>query len=143
MQAIIVTGGKITGNINAGGDAGTIGNTSVLITGGEITGNITKGSATRKNGATASVTVEGNSASIGGDITADKVTLRGVTSSDNEKGFDKYSGLITTGTLTLDNVQVALKASLSESITTIEVENRSNTSVVLGDSFTLSKLQGK
>ena len=139
--SIIVTGGKITGNINAGGDAGTIGNTSVLITGGEITGNITKGSATRKNGATTSVTVEGNSASIGGDITADKVTLRGVTSSDNEKGFDKYSGLITTGTLTLDNVQVALKASLSESITTIEVENRSNTSVVLGDSFTLSKLQ--
>ncbi len=139
--SIIVTGGKITGNINAGGDAGTIGNTSVLITGGEITGNITKGSATRKDGATASVTVEGNSASIGGDITADKVTLRGVTSSDNEKGFDKYSGLITTGTLTLDNVQVALKASLSESITTIEVENRSNTSVVLGDSFTLSKLQ--
>ncbi len=139
--SIIVTGGKITGNINAGGDAGTIGNTSVLITGGEITGDITKGSATRKAGATASVTVEGNSASIGGNITADKVTLRGVTASDNENGFDKYDGTITTSTLTLDNVQVELKATLDAGITEIEIENGSQTSAVMGEERALTRLR--
>ncbi len=138
--SIIVTGGTITGNINAGGDAGTIGNTSVTITGGTIKGNIIKGTAAEKNEAVVSVTVEGNSASIGGDITADKVTLRGVTASDSEAGFDKYAGLITTGSLTLDNVQVDLKAELSKDISTIEVENRSNTSAVMGDTFSLDKL---
>lgn len=139
--SIIVNGGKITGNINAGGDAGTIGNTSVLITGGEITGNITKGSATRKNSAIASVTVEGNSASIGGDISADKVTLRGVTASDNEKGFDKYSGLITTGTLTLDNVQIDLKATLDTGIKEIEIVNGSCTGAILGAERALDRLK--
>jgi hypothetical protein len=139
--SIIVNGGKITGNIDAGGDAGTIGNTSVLITGGEITGNITKGSATRKNSAIASVTVEGNSASIGGDISADKVTLRGVTASDNEKGFDKYSGLITTGTLTLDNVQIDLKATLDTGISEIEIDNGSCTGAILGDERALNRLK--
>lgn len=138
--SIIVTGGTITGNINAGGDAGTIGNTSVTITGGTIKGNIIKGTAAEKNEAVVSVTVEGNSASIGGNITADKVTLRGVTASDSEAGFDKYAGLITTGSLTLDNVQVDLKAELSKDISTIEVENRSNTSAVMGERFSLDKL---
>lgn len=140
MASIIVTGGTITGNINASGNTGTIGNTSVTITGGTITGNIIKGAAAEKNKATVSVTVEGNSANICGDITADKVTLRGVSESANENGFDKYAGTITTDTLTLDNVQVALKAGLSESISTIEVENGSITSAVMGDSFSLSKL---
>ena len=138
--SIIVASGTINGNIIAGGEKGTIGNTSVTITGGTITGDITKGAATRKAGASSSVTVEGNSASIGGNISADRVTLRGVTASDNEHGFDKYAGTIDTTTLTLDNVQVALKAGLSENISSIEVENQSNTSAVMGDTFSLSKL---
>ncbi len=137
--SIIVVSGIINGNINAGGDAGTIGNTSVLITGGKITGDITKGAANR-NGATASVTIEGNSANIGGNITADRVTLRGVSESGNENGFDKYNGTITASTLTLDNVQVALQANLNESISTIEFANSSNTSAVMGETFSLENL---
>lgn len=140
--SIIVTSGTVEGSIIAGGTAGSIGNTSVTITGGEIKGDITKGDAARyKAGATASVTVEGNSARIGGNITADKVTLRGVTASGNENGFDNYTGTITTRTLTLDNVKVELKATLNDGISELELSNDSNTSAVLGDKYSLSRLQ--
>ena len=139
--SIILTGGKINGNINAGGDAGTIGNTHIVITGGEITGDILKGAATREDGAEANVTVIGNSARIGGNITADNVTLRDVTGLDASTGVDAYSGTITAGRLTLDNVQVDLMATLSENITTIEVCNGSRTGAALGDERTLSRLK--
>ena len=140
VASVYVTGGKIAGSINAGGDVGTIGSTNVVITGGEITGDITKGSATRRAGAVAGVTVEGNSAKIGGNITADKVTLRNVSDSGKEGGFDTYAGMITAERLTLDNVQVNLQATLSENISIIEVCNGSNTGATLGETFTLSKL---
>lgn len=139
-SSIVVTGGKITGNINAGGDTGTIGNTSVTITGGEITGHILKGSATRENGAEANVTVTGNAARIGGNITADNVTLRDITGSGSATGFDSYAGTITAERLTLDNVQVDLKATLSDGITSIEISNGSRTGAVLGEERTLSRL---
>lgn len=138
--SIIVTGGTISGNINAGGDKGTIGNTSVFISGGTISGNITKGAATRKEGSSASVTVVGNSARIGGNITADNVTLRDVSASGAEDGFDTYTGTITASRLTLDNVQINLMAELSDGITSIEILNGSTTSVLLGDEFSLARL---
>lgn len=138
--SIIVNGGSISGNINAGGDKGTIGNTSVFISGGTISGNVTKGEATRKEGAVASVTVVGNSARIGGNITADNVTLRDVTDSGTEDGFDTYTGTITASRLTLDNVQINLMAGLSDGITSIEILNGSTTSVLLGDEFSLARL---
>ena len=138
--SIIVTGGTISGNINAGGDKGTIGNTSVFISGGTISGNITKGAATRKEGSSSSVTVVGNSARIGGDITADNVTLRDVAVSGASDGFDTYTGTITASSLTLDNVQVDLMAELSASIQEIELINGSTTSAVLGDEFALARL---
>ena len=138
--SIIVNGGSISGNINAGGDKGTIGNTRVFISGGTISGNVTKGEATRKEGAVASVTVVGNSARIGGNITADDVTLRDVTASGTEDGFDTYTGTITASRLTLDNVQINLMAGLSDGITSIEILNGSTTSVLLGDEFSLARL---
>ena len=104
--SIIVTGGTISGNINAGGDKGTIGNTSVFISGGTICGNITKGEATRKEGASASVTVVGNSARIDGDITADNVTLRDVAVSGASDGFDTYTGTIKAKQLINSNYEV-------------------------------------
>ncbi len=138
--SITVSGGKITGNINAGGDAGTIGNVDILITGGEITGNITKGNASRKEGAATSVTVVGNTARIGGNISADNVTLRNVSDSDSAEGFDSYAGTITATSLTLDNIQVDLKAALNEELTSIEICNGSRTGAVLGDDFSLTRL---
>lgn len=138
--SIYVTGGKIDGNINAGGDAGSIGSTNVVITGGEITGDITKGTATRRAGAVAGVTVEGNSAKIGGNITADRVTLRNVSDSGTDGGFDTYAGMITAERLTLDNVKVNLQATISDNISIIEVTNGSDTGAALGATFTLSKL---
>ena len=50
------------------------------------------------------------------------------------------AGTITTSTLTLDNVQVDLKATLSDNICRIELSNNSHTSAVLGDKKNLSVL---
>lgn len=140
--SIVINGGTITGNINAGGDAGSIGDTSVTIKGGVINGNIVKGSATRINDGQASVTVEGNKAKIGtnnnGSITADTVTFRDVTASSYSDGFDKYSGTVKAEKLTLDNVNVDVLATLD--VKAIEVVNGSTTSVILGDTATLSTL---
>lgn len=139
---IVINGGTITGNINAGGDAGTIGDTSVTIKGGIINGNIVKGSATRTTDAQTTVTVEGNKAKIGtnnkGSITADTVTFRNVSASSYSDGFDKYSGSVTADKLTLDNVSVDVLATLT--VDAIEVVNGSTTSVILGDTATLSTL---
>lgn len=134
---IIVNGGEVTGDIVAGGSAGTIGNVDVLITDGTIGGNITKGAANRQQGATTNVTVVGNKASIGGNIEADTVTLQDVDASESATGFDKYSNIITADKLVLNNVQTNLGASVK--VTEIEV-NGSNTSLIMSDFATLESL---
>lgn len=136
--SITINGGSISGDIVAGGKAGTIGNTAVVINGGKIEGNITKGSATRSEGARATVTVVGNKAGIGGNITADDVTLRNVSESGYADGFDRYAGIITAEKLTLDNVQVDLRATLS--VSAIELINGSTTSAGLGTNCVLNTL---
>jgi len=133
-----VNGGIINGDIVAGGSAGTVGDTSVVVNGGVIAGSITKGTATRSEGARASVTVVGSKAYIGGSIAADDVTLRNVSPSGYVDGFDSYAGSITAEKLTLDNVQVDLKATLS--VTSIELINGSTTSAGLGENCMLSTL---
>ena len=137
---IRVNGGTITGSIIAGGTAGSIGNTDVTITGGIIKGGIEMGTATRTNNGTANVTIIGNKASIGGNITADNVTLRDVTATPYSDGFDKYAGTISATRLTLDNVQVDLQTALSKNITSIELINNTRAGAVLGDTFILQKL---
>lgn len=134
---IIVNGGEVTGDIVAGGSAGTIGNVDVLITDGTIGGNITKGAANRQQGATTNVTVVGNKASIGGKIEADTVTLQDVDASESATGFDKYSNIIIADKLVLNNVQTNLGASVK--VTEIEV-NGSNTSLIMSDFATLESL---
>lgn len=135
---ITVNGGIINGDIVAGGSAGTVGNTSVVVNGGVITGSITKGDATRSEGARTSVTVVGSKAYIGGSIEADDVTLRNVNASGYVDGFDSYAGSITAEKLTLDNVQVDLKATLS--VSAIELINGSTTSAGLGENCVLGTL---
>ncbi len=137
--AIEVNGGTITGDIIAGGEKGTIGNTDVVIKGGTIEGNITIGGATRTQGAVATVTVEGNKASIGGNIEADKVTLKNVEASGYSDGFDNYSGTITTDSLSLDNVNVQLKTTLRD-LAIVEVTGDSQTGLILGDAYELKTL---
>lgn len=135
---ITVNGGIINGDIVAGGSAGTVGNTSVVVNGGVIAGSITRGTASRSEGARASVTVVGSKAYIDGSITADDVTLRNVSASGYADGFDAYAGSITAEKLTLDNVQVDLKAKLS--VSAIELINGSTTSAGLGENCVLSTL---
>lgn len=103
--SIAVNGGKITGDVNAGGTAGTVnGNAEITIKGGVISGNVTGGDIT----GTSTVTVEGNKASIGGSITADTVKLQNVAATDYSDGFDKYAGTITATKLVLDNYTAGL-----------------------------------
>lgn len=134
---IIVNGGEVTGDIVAGGSAGTIGNVDVLITDGIIGGDIIKGNAERSLNASTNVTVIGNKASIGGDIEADTVTLQDVATSDSATGFDKYSNNITAEKLVLNNVQTDLGASIN--VSEIVVSN-SDTSLIMGDLATLESL---
>lgn len=134
---ITINGGIVIGSIIAGGNSGTVGNTDVVINGGSIAGNITRGSATRSEGARATVTVAGNKAYIGGNITADEVTLCNVSASGFSDGFDRYAGTITAEKLTLDNVQVDLKATLY--VSSIELIS-SSTSAELGENCGLDTL---
>ena len=135
---LTINGGIINGDIVAGGSAGTVGNTSVVVNGGVIAGSITMGAASRSEGARATVTVVGNKAYIGRSIEADDVTLRNVSESGYSDGFDRYAGTITAEKLTLDNVQVDLKAKLS--VSAIELINGSTTSAGLGENCVLSTL---
>ena len=134
---ITINGGIVYGSIIAGGETGTVGNADVVINGGSIAGDITRGDATRSEGARATVTVAGNKAYIGGNITADEVTLRDVNASGFSDGFDRYAGSITAEKLTLDNVQVDLKATLS--VSSIELIS-SSTSAELDENCRLNTL---
>lgn len=134
---ITINGGIVYGSIIAGGTSGTMGNTDVVINGGSIAGDITRGDATRSEGARATVTVAGNKAYIGGNITADEVTLHDVSASGFSDGFDSYARTITAEKLTLDNVQVDLKATLS--VSSIELIS-SSTSAELDENSRLNTL---
>lgn len=136
---IEVNGGTITGNIIAGGEKGTIGNTDVVIKGGTIKGDITKGGATRTQDAVATVTVEGNKASIGGNIEADKVTLKNIEKSGYSDGFDTYAGTITTDSLSLYNVKVQLQTTL-RGLSMLELTGNSQTGLTLGNEYELKTL---
>ena len=105
---VTVTGGAISGSVYGGGVDGTInGGSHVTITGGSIAGSVYGGgSGGTVNGGTF-VTVVGNLPYIGGNITADTVTLSGVNSDpDHSDTFDKYRGTITADAIVLDNYQV-------------------------------------
>ena len=102
--AITINGGTVTGSVNGGGTGGTVtGNADIRIRGGIIKGDVNGGTV----GGTSTVTVEENLASIGGNITADKVVLKDVSATPYPDGFDKYAGTVTASdTLTLDNYRV-------------------------------------
>lgn len=103
--AITVNGGHVTGDVNGGGTAGTVkGNAEITINGGIIDGNITGGDIQGSS----TVTVEGNKALIGGNITADTVKLKQVEASEYSDTFDKYKGRITATNLVLDNYTAGL-----------------------------------
>ena len=102
--AITINGGTVTGSVNGGGTGGTVtGNADIRIRGGIIKGSVNGGTV----GGTSTVTVEGNLASIGGNISADKVVLKDVSATPYPDGFDKYAGTVTASdTVTLDNYRV-------------------------------------
>ena len=155
---VTVTGGEIAGSVYGGGIGGTINDgTLVTITGGIIKGDVNGGGIGGTINDGTAVVIEGNLPSIGGNITADEVTLRGVKLNEDgyNDGFDWYSGTITgTETITLDNYTVAdMRAALvtktlvlsGESSTTIHnltltactITADENTDVTLADSLTL------
>ncbi len=142
--SIIVNGGTVSGDIVAGSlisrSAATVDSGSVVVTGGKISGNITKG-----NAASASVTVLGNSADIGGNIDADKVALRNVAESGNVAGFDQYDGVIKTDALVLDNVfmKKASVQGLSQAavMDSLSVLNGSEVELNAGDAMSVKQLE--
>ena len=97
---IEVTGGTITGSIYGGNEAGSggsvAGGSEILISGGVISGGVFGGTAGGAFSGATSVTVVGNLASIGGNISADTVTLKDVAPNAGHytDGFDSYRGTI-------------------------------------------------
>lgn len=133
---IRVSGGTITGDIVAGGlTGGTVGSAEVTIYGGVIKGDITKGAA-----ASSVVTIDGNKASIGGNIEADKVTLKNVSSSGYADGFDRYAGSISAPVVVLDNVKNNILATL-EGLESLSAVNASMAEITAGDEMELQSLE--
>lgn len=133
---IRVSGGTITGDIVAGGlTGGTVGSAEVTISGGVIKGGITKGAA-----ASSVVTIDGNKASIGGNIEADKVTLKNVSSSGYADGFDRYAGTISAPVVVLDNVKNNILATL-EGLESLSAVNASMAEITAGDEMELQSLE--
>lgn len=97
---ITINGGTVNGNVEGGGKTGGVaggngtikGDASIAINGGVITGDVTIGGGTIEGKST--VTVTGNKASIGGNITVagenGKVILKDVSDSGYSDGFDQY-----------------------------------------------------
>ncbi|MGN0820289.1 MAG: SGNH/GDSL hydrolase family protein [Akkermansia sp.] len=139
---IQITGGYISGDVKAGGTNGTVtGNTSITVTGGVIGGNIdAKTNATGNVGGTSSVRIDGNKASIGGDIKADKVTLANIGASSYSDTFDQYSGTIHASVLELDHVTTDLKAQVSSDLSEILLVNESVSSLKTDARVELSSL---
>lgn len=133
---IRVSGGTITDGIVAGGlTGGTVGSAEVTISGGVIKGGITKGAA-----ASSAVTIDGNKASIGGNIEADKVTLKNVSSSGYADGFDRYAGSISAPVVVLDNVKNNILATL-EGLESLSAVNASMAEITAGDEMELQSLE--
>ena len=133
---IRVSGGTITGDIVAGGlTGGTVGSAEVTISGGVIKGGISKGAA-----ASSVVTIDGNKASIGGNIEADKVTLKNVSSSGYADGFDRYAGTIFAPVVVLDNVKNNILATL-EGLESLSAVNASMAEITAGDEMELQSLE--
>lgn len=127
---VVVTGGKVKGNIYGNGATDTVGGTSeVRITGGEIgsgegTGNIFADE----------VTVESNKAYIHGNITADTVVLKNIEDGKDTYGFDKYANHITAKqSLTLENVTAEKLAAIIDTDELV-VKGNTKTSLTAGDS---------
>ncbi len=137
---IRVNGGRLSGDIVAGGNGGTVGNAEVIISGGVIKGSITKGSANRMEDAETSVTVVGNKASIGGNIEADRVTLKDVSVSGYADGFDRYFGTITSPVVVLDNVQNNVLATLN-GVESLSAVNGTIAEITMEDSLSLLSLE--
>lgn len=139
---IKITGGYISGDVKAGGTAGTVtGNASITVTGGVIRGGIdAKTNASGNVGGTSSVRIDGNKASIGGDIRAYKVTLSNIESSFYSDTFDQYSGTIYASVLELDHVTADLKAQVSSDLSEILLVNESKSSLKTADTVNLSAL---
>ena len=109
---IYITGGTVNGSVYGGNkDKGAIdGNTTITITGGIITGDVSGGGTGGSITGSTNVTIEGNLPSIGGNISAQNVTLKDVAlnTSSFTDGFDYYRGTITgTSSITLNNYTVA------------------------------------
>lgn len=139
---IQITGGYISGDVKAGGTAGKVtGNTSITVTGGVIRGGIdAKTNASGNVGGTSSVRIDGNKASIGGDIKADRVTLANIGASSYSDTFDQYSGTIHASVLVLDHVTTDLKAQVSSNLSEILLVNGSVSSLKTDETVALSSL---
>lgn len=133
---IRVSGGTISGDIVAGGlTGGTVDNAEVTISGGIIKGDIIKGAA-----ASSSVTIDGNKAYVGGDIEADKVTLKNVSSSGYADTFDRYGGTVNAPVVVLDNVQCKIMATL-KGLEALSAVNGTHTELTMDDSLSLRSLE--
>lgn len=133
---IRVSGGTISGDIVAGGlTGGTVGSAEVTISGGIIKGDISKGAA-----ASSVVTIDGNKAFIGGNIEADNVTLKNVSSSGYADGFDRYAGTISAPVVVLDNVKNNILATL-EGLESLSAVNASMAEITAGDEMELQSLE--
>lgn len=110
--SITINGGTVDGSVEGGGKTGTVeggngtikGDVSIAINGGVITKNVSIGGGTIEGNST--VTVTGNKASIGGNITVEgdkgKVVLNNVSDSGYTDGFDRYANTISAATLELN-----------------------------------------
>lgn len=132
--SIAITGGTINGSVYGGnlGGGSITGGTEIVITGGTITGNVVggnkAGSAGTVEGGTV-VTVDGNKALIGGNISGDTVKLKNVADSGASDGFDQYKGTITAANMDLDAYTAdAVGATLNVS-GTLAVKNSTDTTV--------------
>ncbi|MCQ2366776.1 MAG: hypothetical protein MJ056_06425 [Akkermansia sp.] len=98
--SITINGGTVQGSVHGDALKGAVaGDSNILIKGGVIRGDVLGGTV----GGATNVTIDGNLASIGGNITADTVTLKNVEASGYTGGFDTYNGTITADAITLEN----------------------------------------
>lgn len=132
--SIAITGGTINGSVYGGnlGGGSITGGTEIVITGGTITGDVVggnkAGSAGTVEGGTV-VTVDGNKALIGGNISGDTVNLKNVAQTEYSDSFDKYKGTITANTVVLDNYTAdAMGATLKNGVN-LTVKNGTDTAL--------------
>jgi lysophospholipase L1-like esterase len=139
--SVTIYGGNISSNVYAGGTGGTIGGDSALT----IDGSASDGGAHFINGASSIVfSAGGTGCTISGNTT---VTLQNISSTDSHYGLDSFAGTISGGgtevsgdtkTFNLDNVQVALKATI-DNFTDVNLDKATHTTLTsLGGAPNLS-----